>query len=225
MAQTTYEEYLANLMGNINPQGGMVTGQMPQTTPTAPPAQMAMPDISAIQQAIQGVRDVNQGYVAPQLSDLNLVRQQYTEKQAEKAAQDLNLPQGMLSSFNVSPGGDSGNAPEDSAWSKMSDSEKAAWVQANPQTYIMGKTIAAALLPGGMLLAGMQDPYLNMSLAEYMAAKAADAVDGGVQPPAPVVNRNTYSDYGSSMNETYGGAGMDSFTNSITSSNSSDYYG
>ena len=219
MAQTTYEEYLANLMGNINPQGGMVTGQ------PAPQPQMAMPDISAIQQAVQGVQNVNQGYVAPQLSDLNLVRQQTMEKQAEKAAQNLNLPQGMLSYFGSNTGGDSSSVADDSAWGKMSESEKAAWVQANPQAYITGKTIAAALLPGGMLLAGMQDPYMNMSLAEYMAAKAADAVDGGVQPPAPVVNRNTYSDYGSSMNETYGGAGMDSFSNSISSSNSGDYYG
>ena len=223
MAQTTYEEYLANLMGNINPQGGMVTGQMPQATPTTPPPQMAMPDISNIQQALQGVRDVNKGYVAPQLSDLNLVRQQNTEKQAEQAAQNLNLPQGMLTSFSTDTGGDGGAVSDDSAWGKMSDSEKAAWVQANPQAYIIGKTIAAALLPGGMLLANMQDPYLNMSLSEYITAKAADAVDGGKQPPAPVVNRNTYSDYGASMNETYGGAGMDATQASLSAT--SEYYG
>ena len=207
MAQTSYEDYLATLMGNINPQGGMVSGQA-----SAPPP-MAMPDISAIQAAVQGVQNVNQGYVAPQLSDLNLVRQQATQKQIEKAGQNLNLPQGMLSSFTSDSftGGDSSTAAEDTAWSKMSESEKAAWVQANPQSYILGKTIASALLPGGMVLASMQDPYMNMSLIEYMGAKAADAVDGGVQPPAPVEKQNIYSVEASPTYESTSSSSNDSF--------------
>ena len=105
MAQTTYEEYLANLMGNINPQGGMVTGQ------PAPQPQMAMPDISAIQQSLQGVRDVNQGYVAPQMTDLNKFRSDF-ESQRQQAASDfianqLGVPTGMLS--YDSAGGDGRN--------------------------------------------------------------------------------------------------------------------
>ena len=91
----------------------------------------------------------------------------------------------------MSTGGDSGSSgqSEPSACSQMSEAERAAWVQANPGTYIAGKTLASAVLPGGMLLAGMQDPYLNMSLAEYHAGKASQAAMGGMRPPgqgAPV---------------------------------------
>lgn len=102
MAQTTYEEYLANLMGNINPQGGMVTGQMPQATPTAPPPQMAMPDLSAIQQAMQGVQNVNQGYAAPQMTDLAKFRTDFEDQRRQAASdyisQQMGVPVGMLSS-------------------------------------------------------------------------------------------------------------------------------
>ena len=46
----------------------------------------------------------------------------------------------------MSTGGDSGSSvqPEPSAWSQMSEAERAAWVQANPGTYIAGKTLASA---------------------------------------------------------------------------------
>jgi hypothetical protein len=103
-------------------------------------------------------------------------------------------------------GGDSGSSgssgqSEPSAWSQMSEAEKAAWVQANPGAYVTGKTIASAALPGGMLLAGMQDPYLNMSLAEYHAGKASQAAMGGMRSDAdrapvevaqPVFDPNIY---------------------------------
>ena len=106
MAQTTYEEYLANLMGNINPQGGMVTGQ-----PTPPP-QMAMPDLSAIQQAMQGVRDVNQGYVAPQMTDLAKFRTDFEDQRRQAASdyisQQMGVPVGMLSSGGSDSSGGGG---------------------------------------------------------------------------------------------------------------------
>ena len=103
MAQTTYEEYLANLMGNINPQGGMVTGQ------PAPQPQMAMPDISAIQQAMQGVRDVNQGYVAPQMTDLAKFRTDFEEGRRQVAEDLLAQSLGVTPSGGMLSGGDSSN--------------------------------------------------------------------------------------------------------------------
>ena len=103
MAQTTYEEYLANLMGNINPQGGMVTGQ------PAPQPQMTMPDISAIQQAMQGVRDVNQGYVAPQMTDLAKFRTDFEEGRRQVAEDLLAQSLGVTPSGGMLSGGDSSN--------------------------------------------------------------------------------------------------------------------
>jgi len=112
MAQTTYEEYLANLMGNINPQGGMVTGQMPQATPATPPTQMAMPDISAIQQAVQGVQNVNQGYIAPQMTDLGKFRTDFEDQRRQAASdyisQQMGVPVGMLSSGGSDSSGGGG---------------------------------------------------------------------------------------------------------------------
>ena len=113
MAQTTYEEYLANLMGNINPQGGMVTGQ-----PTPPP-QMTMPDISAIQQSLQGVRDVNQGYVAPQMTDLAKFRTDFEEGRRQVAEDILAQSLGVAPTGGMFSGGDSSNiglTPEQMAY-------------------------------------------------------------------------------------------------------------
>ena len=83
----------------------------------------------------------------------------------------------------TSSGGDSSmvdSAP--SAWSQMSEAERAKWVQENPGAYITGKTLMSAIMPGGVILAGMQDPYLNMSLAEYHAGKASQEFMGGMLP-------------------------------------------
>jgi len=103
MAQTTYEEYLANLMGNINPQGGMVTGQ------PAPQPQMAMPDISAIQQAVQGVQNVNQGYVAPKMTDLGKFRTDFEEGRRQVAENILAQSLGVTPAGGMFSGGDSSN--------------------------------------------------------------------------------------------------------------------
>ena len=114
--------------------------------------------------------------VAPSAQDLLYPRIQRGAVAAPAATGGSYMPMSM--------GGDSGSSSqsEPSAWDKMTEYEKAQWVQANPGTYIAGKTLASAVLPGGMLLAGMQDPYMNMSLAEYYAGKASQAAMGGMRP-------------------------------------------
>ena len=80
-------------------------------------------------------------------------------------------------------GGDSsGGESAPSAWSQMSEAERAAWVQENPGAYVAGKTLMSAIMPGGAVLAAMHDPYMNMSLAEYHAGKASQAAMGGMLP-------------------------------------------
>ena len=155
MAQTTYEEYLANLMGNINPQGGMVTGQMPQATPTAPPPQMAMPDISAIQQAVQGVQNVNQGYVAPQMTDLAKFRTDFEEGRRataeEMLAQSLGItPTGMMT-------GDSGTPVE------LTDAQKAYFdIETPAERDFRMQQVQRALTPGWLqAVLGMGAPVLS----------------------------------------------------------------
>jgi hypothetical protein len=111
MAQTSYEEYLANLMGNVNPQGGMVTGQ------ASPPPPMAMPDISAIQAAVQGVGNVNQGYAAPARTDLAKFRTDFEEGR-RGAAEDI-----LAQALGVAPTG--GMMSGDSGVSELTDAQKA----------------------------------------------------------------------------------------------------
>ena len=100
MPQTSYEEYLANLMGNVNPQGGMVTGQA-----SAPPP-MAMPDISAIQAAVQGVGNVNQGYAAPARTDLTKFRTDFEEGRRGAAEDILAQALGIAPTGGMMSGGD-----------------------------------------------------------------------------------------------------------------------
>ena len=87
MAQTSYEEYKRQILGDFDP------------TQVAPQAPMAMPDISNIQQALQGVQNVNQSYVAPQLTDLGMFRQNFEEGRRQ-TAEDL-----LAQSLGVAPSG------------------------------------------------------------------------------------------------------------------------
>ena len=87
MAQTSYEEYKRQILGDFEP------------TQVAPQAPMAMPDISNIQQALQGVQNVNQSYVAPQLTDLGMFRQNFEEGRRQ-TAEDL-----LAQSLGVAPAG------------------------------------------------------------------------------------------------------------------------
>jgi len=100
MAQTSYEEYLAGIMGNMQPGQGMLS-----------PAPMAMPDISGIQSAVQNVGNVNQGYVAPARTDLAKFRTDFEEGR-RGAAEDI-----LAQAMGVAPtggmmSGDSGNPVE-----------------------------------------------------------------------------------------------------------------
>ena len=90
MAQTTYEEYLANLRG---PLTNMMAPQ------TQPQPQMSMPDISAIQSAVQNVGNVNQGYVAPERTDLAKFRTDFEEGR-RGAAEDI-----LAQAMGVAPSG------------------------------------------------------------------------------------------------------------------------
>ena len=88
----TYDEYLQNLMGDLNPQGNMLTRGPVQ-----------MPDVSGIQAALANVQAVNQGYQAPVMSDLNAVRaakeKEIAVREAEKSPELLrNNIMSMLSS-------------------------------------------------------------------------------------------------------------------------------
>lgn len=108
MAQTSYEEYLKAIMGDAQP------------APAAPQSPMAMPDISNIQQALQGVRNVTQEYTAPQRTDLNMFRQNFEEGRRQTAedilAQALGIAPagGMFSGAGESSG--MGLTPEQMAY-------------------------------------------------------------------------------------------------------------
>lgn len=81
-----------------------------------------------------------------------------------------------------SGGGEGGFRGEDapSLWSQMTESERGAWVQANPGKYAVTKALAAATMPFGSLLAVGQDPYMGMSLSEYAVGKAGNIAMGGL---------------------------------------------
>lgn len=95
MAQTTYEEYLANLRG---PLTNMMAPQ------AQPQPQMSMPDISAIQAAVQNVGNVNQGYVAPARTDLTKFRTDFEEGRRGAAEDALAMALGVAPSGMMSGG-------------------------------------------------------------------------------------------------------------------------
>jgi hypothetical protein len=108
MAQTTYEEYLANLRG---PLTNMMAPQ------AQPQPQMSMPDISAIQAAVQNVGNVNQGYVAPARTDLTKFRTDFEEGRRGAAEDILAQAMGVAPTGGMMSGGD-GNV-------ELTDAQKA----------------------------------------------------------------------------------------------------
>jgi hypothetical protein len=98
MAQTTYEEYLANLRG---PLTNMMAPQ------AQPQPQMSMPDISAIQAAVQNVGNVNQGYVAPARTDLTKFRTDFEEGRRGAAEDILAQAMGVAPTGGMMSGGES----------------------------------------------------------------------------------------------------------------------
>jgi len=95
MAQTSYEEYLAGIMGNMQPGRGMLS-----------PAPMTMPDISGIQSAVQNVGNVNQGYVAPARTDLAKFRTDFEEGRRGAAEDILAQAMGVAPTGGMMSGGD-----------------------------------------------------------------------------------------------------------------------
>lgn len=106
MAQTSYEEYLAGIMGNMQPGQGMLS-----------PAPVAMPDISGIQAAVQGVQDVNQRYAAPARTDLSKFRTDFEEGR-RGAAEDI-----LAQALGVAPTG--GMMSENEGGIQLTDAQKA----------------------------------------------------------------------------------------------------
>lgn len=219
MAQTTYEEYLANLMGNVNPQGGMVTGQMPQATPTAPPPQMAMPDISAIQQAVQGVQNVNQGYAAPQMTDLAKFRTDFEEGRRataeEMLAQSLGItPTGMMT-------GDSGTPVE------LTDAQKAYFdIETPAERDFRMQQVQQSLTPGWLqavlgigapVLSGQTNYNIRSEELKREIAKQVAAQQAAVAQPTSSGGGGDYS--------SYEGAGMAQTQASLQSDNTGGFYG
>lgn len=78
MAQTTYEEYLKQFGSAAAAQP---TGMMQP--------QIAMPDVSGIQGAVQNIQNVNSAYKIPERADLNKVREDFLDKKAEDATKEL----------------------------------------------------------------------------------------------------------------------------------------
>ena len=112
--------------------------------------------------------------------------EQYSESLVNKS-----LDQAVAETMGAS-GGSSGDTVtvDTGGWSKMTEQERGAWVQANPGKYVAGKMAAVALLPGGQFLATRQDPYMGMSLVEYGVGKASNIAMGGLLDEgkgAPVV--------------------------------------
>lgn len=95
MAQTSYEEYLAGIMGDMKPGQGMLS-----------PAPLAMPDISGIQAAVQGVQNVNQGYTAPARADLAKFRTDFEEGRRGVAEDILAQAMGVAPTGGMMSGGD-----------------------------------------------------------------------------------------------------------------------
>jgi len=230
MAQTTYEEYLANLMGNINPQGGMVTGQMPQATPATPPTQMAMPDISAIQQAVQGVQNVNQGYVAPQMTDLGKFRTDFEDQRRQAAsdyiAQQMGVPVGMLSSGGSDSSGGGGrnyyvereaqlraaNMPEEEVQATLRAEQVA-----NNQKFSDTLTSLSKMGISGIISSLFGGSTASLPAEVRAALEAKAAAEAAASQPVSSGGGGGYS--------SYEGAGMAQTQASLQSDNTGGFYG
>ena len=213
MAQTTYEEYLANLMGNINPQGGMVTGQ-----PTPQP--QVMPDISAIQQAMQGVRDVNQGYVAPQMTDLAKFRTDFEEGRRQVAEDILAQSLGVAPTGGMLSGGDSSNiglTPEQMAYFDIETPAERDFRMQQVQRSLTPGWLQAVLGIGAPVLSGQTNYNIRSEELKREIAKQVAAQQAAVAQPTSSGGGGDYS--------SYEGAGMAQTQASLQSDNTGGFYG
>jgi len=94
MAQTSYDQYLQQLMGDAYQQQGQ-GGMMAQ------PRSIAPANVSGINNAMAALQSANANYKAPELSDLNKVREDFLAKRAAEEEAKLKeqiaaAPQGMM---------------------------------------------------------------------------------------------------------------------------------
>ena len=225
MPQTSYEEYLANLMGNVNPQGGMVTGQA-----SAPPP-MAMPDISAIQAAVQGVGNVNQGYAAPARTDLSQFRTNFEDQRRQAAsdliAQQLGVAPGMLSTSGDSAGGGrnyyvereaqlrAANLPEDEVQATLRAEQ-----ERNNQKFANTLSSLSKFGIGGIISSLFGGSTQSLPPEVVSALEAQARAQAAADEAAASQRSSGGSDYSS-----YEGAGMSQTQASLSSDNTGGFYG
>ena len=196
MPQTSYEEYLANLMGNVNPQGGMVTGQ-----PSAPPP-MAMPDISAIQAAVQGVQDVNQKYAAPARTDLSKFRTDFEEGR-RGAAEDI-----LAQALGVAPTG--GMMSGNEGGIQLTDAQKAYFDIETPaerdfrmqqvQQVVTPGWLQAVLGMGAPVLSGLPNYNIRSEELKQALAREKAAYDNAMASSGISWDSNAYGGGGGYVN-------------------------
>lgn len=92
-------------------------------------------------------------------------------------------------------GGNGGREPEDpnsftSQWAAMSDAEKDAWRAENPKTAAAQDFVKYALVPGGMVLGGIQSLYKNMVGPDV--SNPASTGMTGLPNSDPIAIANTY---------------------------------
>ena len=144
MAQTSYEEYLAGIMGNMQPGEGMLS-----------PAPVAMPDISGIQAAVQGVQNVNQGYTAPARTDLAKFRTDFEEGRRSTAEDILAQAMGVAPTGGMMSGGDRNV--------ELTDAQKAYFdIETPAERDFRMQQIQRAVTPGWLqAVLGMGAPVLS----------------------------------------------------------------
>lgn len=183
MAQTTYEEYLKQFGSAAAAQP---TGMMQPT--------IAMPDVSAIENAVKNIKTVNDAYTIPERADLNKVREEFLAKKAQDSTAQL---QSLINSRST--GGDGGNNADGSGGyltGEMSDADfvsQMAYGIQNVQT----------LANMGLISQQTAQALINDAIAK---AKAVDPQVLQTQDPAPVRDAITGAVTGKSGGTAYSGS-------------------
>jgi len=180
MAQTSYDQYLQQLMGDAYQQQGQ-GGMMAQ------PRSIAPADVSGIQNAFAGLQQANAKYEAPKLSDLSKVREDFLAKKAEESQAKL---QELLGATQAQGGGMMSSSGGQSPMSTADFVSQLAYGIQNVQT----------LVNMGIMPKSVGEALINDAMAK---AKAADPLIGVQQDPAPVRNYSSGSG-GGGYNPTFG---------------------
>ena len=195
MAQTSYEEYLAGIMGNMQPGRGMLSP--------------AMPDISGIQSAVQNVGNVNQGYVAPARTDLAKFRTDFEEGRRAVAEDILAQSLGVAPTGGMMSGGDRDV--------ELTDAQKAYFdIETPAERDFRMQQIQRAVTPGWLqAVLGMGAPVLsgqtNYNIrSEELKREIAKQVAANQQA---VQSSGSYSSTDSSNNDTFDTSGGTGFGN------------